>query len=202
MASQAFVVLYTKQLTRKLKTYNDGYLIRDGLRARLLDDTGNELACCRWPPSLELNATSEGIACFDGFLVDCDGELASLAEVPRQRPGCVTAPQPSACDSSGAAGSPSPEQQTVAPGDALTGARGKFKPPRMAAPPPPPPPQPACDPQPAPAAHGWLRSRQADASLLGKRWQTDQQEAPVVVAAHQQAPPPVQRSGATLHELL
>ena len=198
MASQAFVVLYTKQLTRKLKTYNDGYLIRDGPGARLLNDAGTELACCRWPPSLDLNATSEGIACFDGFLVDCDGELASLSEIPSQRLGRVTAPQPSACNSSGAAGRPSPEQQTVAPGGVLTVVRGKFKPPRMAArPPPPPPPQTAPGPQLAPA-DGWLGSRPTEASLLGKRWQADQQEAPVAAAAHQQAPPPARRSGATL----
>ena len=193
MQSQAFAVLYTKQLTKKLKTYHDGFLIRDGPGARLLTDAGSELACCRWPPSLELAGTSEGITCFDGYLVDCDGELSGPTEVPRPRPVCITGIPPAVAGGSRAAPGLSPAQRLVTPCVAATGVRGKFKPPRIAAP----------LPQSTPtlqleAAQGWYGTNDAQPSLLGKRRQADQQEAPAVGAAYRQAPqaPPVRRSGA------
>ena len=190
---QAFRVLYTKQLTRKLKTYNDGFLIRDGSRVRLFDDSGMELATGRWPASLQLSAVSEGITAIEGFLVDCDGELASAAEVPRwSSGGSVRAPQPSRICGDGAGNRPSPAMQVIATPAitaTLAGARSKFRPPRAADPPPPL----AHCPQPV-APQGGFAADTAQNSVLGKRPHAEQEQA-AARSAHLQAPPPVHRSG-------
>ena len=191
MASQAFKVLYTKQLTRKLKTYNDGFLVRDGPRVRLLDDAGMELGTGRCPSSLQLTAASDGIKLFDGFLVDCDEELASAAEVPRRSPsgGGIRAPQPSVMRDSDAANA-----AAAAPSGTSAmqiGARNKFRPPRVADAPPPA----ATHPQPG-ATQGWHAADVAHASTLGKRWHAGEQQTPSREACHTaQPPPPVHRSG-------
>ena len=192
MASQAFKVLYTKQLMRKLKSYNDGFLIRDGSRIRLLDDTGRELATGRLPASLQLSATSEGITAIEGFLVDCDEELAPAAEVPRWSPDSnVSVPQPTRMCGNSAADRLSPAQQAVATPVAarLAGARSKFRPPRVADA----PPQAALCPQPV-ALQGWCAADATQASVLGKQLRMEERQG-AACAAQPQAPPPVHRSG-------
>ena len=198
MATQAFRVLYTKQLTRKLKTYNDGYLIRDGSRIRLLDDAGMDLAAGRLPASLQLTAVSEGITVFDGYLVDCDEELASISEVPGWLHGAsIRVPQPSKPCGSGHASSQSASPQAVvtpAVSTTLAGPRGKFRPPRPADAPLPAPSCPALG-----ARQGWHAADAAQPSVLGKRPHADQHEN-VSRGAHHQTPqlPPVHRSGDAL----
>lgn len=196
MTSQAFRVLYTKQLTRKLKTYNDGYLVRDGTRVRLLDDAGMDLAAGRLPASLQLTAVSEGITVFDGFLVDCDEELASVTQVPRRSLGSsIRAPQPSEPFGNGHAAGPSPSPQAVATPAvtaALAGHRGKFRPPRPVAEAPPPA---AINPAPG-GSQSWHAADVAQPSTLGKRRQAEQEQVPPRGAYHQTPlPPPVHRSG-------
>ena len=196
MATQAFRVLYTKQLTRKLKTYNDGYLVRDGPRVRLLDDAGMDLAAGRLPASLQLTAISEGIKVFDGFLVDCDEELASVSEVPkRSQGGGIRAPQPSEPCGNGHAVGPPPSPQAVAtPAVTATpaGPCGKFRPPRPVADAPPSAPlNPALG-----RSQGWHAADMAYTSMLGKRPRAESQQVPLRGAHHfTPAPPPVHRSG-------
>ena len=198
MATQAFRVLYTKQLTRKLKTYNDGYLIRDGPRVHLLDDTGMDLATGRLPASLQLTAVSEGVTAFDGYLVDCDEELASATEVPnRSEGGSIRAPQPSEPCGIGHATGPSPSPLAVATpavSATLAGPRGKFRPPRPADAP---PPAASCPAQ--GARQGWHAADVAQPAMLGKRPHAERQEPPSRGGQHCTAlPPPVHRSGESL----
>ncbi len=202
MTTQAFRVLYTKQLTRKLKTYNDGWLVRDGSRVRLLDDAGMDLAAGRLPASLQLTAVSEGITVFDGFLVDCDEELASVSEVPRRLGGGgIRAPQASEPCGNGHAASPAPSPQAVATpamsarSERLVGARSKFRPPRPVADVPPPA---AINPA-LGGSQGWHAADMTHHSMLGKRPHAEPQQLPLHGAHyHMPAPPPVHRSGESL----
>jgi hypothetical protein len=55
-------VLWTKQLTRKSKTWNDGFLeLRDGRSVVLSDDDRTQLASGRLPSALEVTAGLEGM---------------------------------------------------------------------------------------------------------------------------------------------
>jgi len=76
-------VLHTKQLTKKRKTYNDGFVVvRASGAVVLLDEGGKELATASAPiPASDDFASSEGITVFDGFLVNGDSECAPC-EVP------------------------------------------------------------------------------------------------------------------------
>jgi hypothetical protein len=76
-------VLYTKQLTKKRKTYTDGFVVvRASGATALLNENGSELAVASGPlPAGDDWASCEGVALFDGFLVNGDAECGAH-EVP------------------------------------------------------------------------------------------------------------------------
>jgi hypothetical protein len=83
-APTAWRVLYTKQLTKKHKTYQDGFVVLRGSgAAALLDEAGRELTPAAAPlPPGEDWGDCEGVAdVFPGFLVNGDGACAPC-EVP------------------------------------------------------------------------------------------------------------------------
>lgn len=86
---QAWRVLYTKQLQKKKKTYQDGFaVVRASGAVALLDEAGKELARAGGPlPAGEDWATCEGATVFEGFLVNGDGECP-----PCEVPGLAAGP--------------------------------------------------------------------------------------------------------------
>lgn len=72
MASAARI-LWTKQLTKKKKTYNDGFIrVKPSNEAILYDEDGKELSCCSKLPSGIDITTDDDIRCFEGYLVQGD----------------------------------------------------------------------------------------------------------------------------------
>lgn len=108
---QAWRALYTKQLQKKRKTYADGFVVMCPSGTVVLqDDSGKELAVASGPlPGGEGWGSCEGVAVFEGFLVNGDGECPP-EELPNGGPaasnnmppdgggnpgfGCPQAPQP------------------------------------------------------------------------------------------------------------
>lgn len=75
-------VLYTKQLTKKRKTYQDGYVIcKENGSAALLDEDGATLCNTRILVTQTLTEDVE-LKCFDGYLVnvDCKCEAKDLPQ--------------------------------------------------------------------------------------------------------------------------
>jgi hypothetical protein len=81
----AFRVLYTKQLTKKRKTYADGFVVLRPSGAALLDEAGRELALAAGPlPAGSDWGEAEGVDVFEGFLVNGDGACG-----PEELPGAA-----------------------------------------------------------------------------------------------------------------
>lgn len=74
--------LYTKQLTKKKKTYSDGYVVLKETRsASLVTDEGSTLSTTRLPSSLALGPDSSDLTCWEGFLVNLDG-CCTFKDIP------------------------------------------------------------------------------------------------------------------------
>jgi hypothetical protein len=75
-AAAVYGVLYTQQLTKKVKRWLDGRvkLLPSG-SAQLLDEEGRMLATCGKVPAGVCFADCEAAACFEGFLVNGDCQL-------------------------------------------------------------------------------------------------------------------------------
>lgn len=93
MASAARI-LWTKQLTKKKKTYNDGFvLVKPTREAILYDEDGKELGfCSRFPSSIDITS-DDNIKCFEGYLVqgDCACDYHEIKGVHDQQPGSADA---------------------------------------------------------------------------------------------------------------
>lgn len=78
-------VLWTKQLTKKQKTWNDGFVACKPCGAAVLyDEAGKELGQSRLPKSVKNLANhDEPLKCWEGYLVQGDSEC-DVSEVPRQ----------------------------------------------------------------------------------------------------------------------
>ena len=98
---QTFNVLYTKQLHKKKKSWNDGrVVVKPTGFATLRDDDGKELSTARISKHIDF-AEGEGITCFEGFLVNGDGACDISEAVHATAAVIATAghepcPQPSA----------------------------------------------------------------------------------------------------------
>ncbi|KAK9800306.1 hypothetical protein WJX73_010750 [Symbiochloris irregularis] len=90
-------VLYTKHLTKKRKTWSDGYVeISPQRLATLSDEDGRTLGTARLSPSENWSEDTEDINSFEGYLVNID-ELEASAAHRGRRPGNPThAPQSAA----------------------------------------------------------------------------------------------------------
>lgn len=91
MAAQAYRVLYTKHLTKKHKTYHDGFIILEVNDSVILyDEDRCELSCSRLPSSVADIGACEALACFEGYLVNGDGKCdvgsvrKGLGDAPNQ----------------------------------------------------------------------------------------------------------------------
>lgn len=81
--------LYTKHLTKKQKTWHDGFVVlRNKARIVLYDEAGKELSAAAMPASLALDS-GERLSLFDGFLVDCD-DPCTAEELPGGERGDAT----------------------------------------------------------------------------------------------------------------
>ena len=93
---QHYSVLYTKHLTRKSKIYIDGFLsVRPDRLATLTAEDGAVIGTARLPTSVALDDEPQGLACFDGFLVnvDCTCDASAVPGRP-----CADAAAPAAAE--------------------------------------------------------------------------------------------------------
>jgi hypothetical protein len=87
-ATAVYGVLYTQQLTKKVKRWLDGRVkVLPSGAAQLLDEEGRMVAACAKVPAGLCFADCEAAACFEGFLVNGDCQLeGNDGSAPEQLP--------------------------------------------------------------------------------------------------------------------